>query len=158
MIGLVLALTVPNITHAHNEEPKYTAFTTTLNPVNFEVPKVEPVVKTDVVRVLPTQADTGVLPSQAAGDTGGLVGSLGYAKAGGNCTNTARAHGKNQPGNPSSWQVTTRQPFIGAAALFTYNHVSIVVGMWDNGDLEVIHENFAGGQHRFPRSAFRGYF
>ena len=88
----------------------------------------------------------------------GLTGSKGWAKPYGNCVNTARAFGKVQPGNPIAWRVSTRTPFIGAAALFKYNHVAIVAGIYDNGDIEVYHENFRGGRTRFKASEIRGYF
>jgi len=90
--------------------------------------------------------------------SGGLIGSYGSVRSGGNCVNTARAHGKIQPGNPSTWSVSTRTPFIGAAALFNYNHVAIISGIWDNGDIEVIHENFSGSRTRFSQAEMRGYF
>jgi hypothetical protein len=87
-----------------------------------------------------------------------LTGAYGYALAGGNCVNTAKAWGKNQPGNPISWVPTTSTPFIGAAALFPYNHVAVVVGLWSNGDIEVAQENCPACPHRYPRGAFRGFF
>lgn len=89
---------------------------------------------------------------------GGLVGRIGWAKPYGNCVNTVKAFGKNQPGNPSSWYTTTRTPFIGAAAVFYYNHAGIVVGIWGNGDVEIAHENYRGGQTRFSPGQIRGYF
>jgi LysM repeat protein len=87
-----------------------------------------------------------------------LIGSYGYLVNGPNCVNTAKAHGKNQPGNPISWVPTTQIPFIGAAALFSFNHVAIVSGIHSNGDIEVIHENCPGCPTRYPRSEFRGFF
>jgi len=92
------------------------------------------------------------------GSNGTLIGSYGSVRSGGNCVNTARAHGKIQPGNPITWSVSTRTPFIGAAALFNYNHVAIISGIWDNGDIEVIHENFSGSRTRFSQAEMRGYF
>ena len=90
--------------------------------------------------------------------SGGLIGSYGSVRSGGNCVNTARAYGKIQPGNPSTWSISTTTPFIGAAALFNYNHVSIVTGIHANGDIEVEHENFRGTRTRFSQSEIRGYF
>lgn len=85
-----------------------------------------------------------------------LVGQIGYARAGGNCVNEP---GINNPrtGNPISWAVTSRTPRIGATALFTWNHAGVVTGIWSNGDIEVRHQNFWGGQTRFPQSMIRGY-
>jgi len=90
------------------------------------------------------------------GGAGGLTGSIGYAKCGGNCVNEP---GVKNPGlgNPSDWPVLTYTPYIGATALWTYNHTGVVTGIWSNGDIEVRHQNYCGGQHRFPRSAFRGF-
>lgn len=101
-------------------------------------------------------------PSGGSGYTGGggsvpgLMGTLGYAKPGGNCVNEP---GVNNPrnGNPIDWPVLFTTPRIGATALWTYNHTGVVTGIWSNGDIEVRHQNFTGGQHRFPRSAFRGF-
>jgi hypothetical protein len=85
-----------------------------------------------------------------------LVGAVGYARAGGNCVNEP---GVNNPrtGNPSSWAATSRTPWIGATVLFTWNHTGVVTGIWSNGDVEVRHQNYWGGQHRFPQSMIRGY-
>lgn len=90
--------------------------------------------------------------------TVGLIGSYGYARAGGNCVNTARAWGKSQPGNPISWTPTTQTPFIGAAALFHFNHVGVVQGLHEDGSLEIVHENCGGCPSRYPRFMFRGFF
>ena len=87
-----------------------------------------------------------------------LRGSYGYAKAFGNCVDLAKAYGKNQPGNPIGWYATTRQPFIGAAALFYYNHVGIVRGIYSDGSVEIAHANYSGTQTRFYPSEIRGYF
>lgn len=85
-----------------------------------------------------------------------LIGSTGYAQAYGNCVNEP---GVNNPhsGNPLDWPVLSETPTIGATALFTWNHTGVVVGIWNNGDLEIRHQNYWGGQHRFPRSMFRGF-
>jgi hypothetical protein len=85
-----------------------------------------------------------------------LMGSYGYARAGGNCVNEP---GVNNPGygNPIDWPATSSNPWIGATFLFYSNHTGVVTGIWSNGDIEVRHQNFSGGQHRFPASYFRGY-
>ncbi len=85
-----------------------------------------------------------------------LVGSEGYALAYGNCVNEP---GVNNPGygNPADWPVTASAPTIGATAVFTWNHVGVVTGIWANGDIEVRHQNYWGGAHRFPPSMIRGY-
>jgi LysM repeat protein len=111
-----------------------------------------------VVYTAPTPAAPRAPPAPSYTASSGLVGQIGWANPCCNCVNTAKAYGKNQNGNPSSWIATTQTPFIGAAALFHYNHVGIVVGIWPNGDLEIAHENFQGGIHRFSRSNFRGFF
>ena len=86
-----------------------------------------------------------------------IAGTLGYARSGGNCV---AEPGINNPGwgNPSSWPILYAEPAIGRTAIFTYNHVSYIVGLWSNGDIEVRHQNWQGApQTRFPRSSFRGY-
>lgn len=95
-------------------------------------------------------------PRQAVNGSGGLVGSIGYARPSGNCV---REPGVKNPGwgNPIDWPVATREPYIGATALWTYNHTGVVVGIWSNGDIEVRHQNYSGGQTRFKRSDFRGF-
>lgn len=114
------------------------------DPVTEPVVAEEPVVKASE----PTVAVPPAVPE--------LVGSLGYAQAGGNCVNEP---GINNPGygNPSGWPVTSQTPTIGATAVFTWNHVGVVTGIWANGDIEVRHQNYWGGQHRFPQSMIRGY-
>lgn len=87
-----------------------------------------------------------------------LTGSFGYSAPGGNCVWTAMAYGKLQPGNPISWYVTTHTPFIGAAALFPFNHVAVVVGIYGNGDIEVAQQNSPGAPHRYSQWEIRGYF
>lgn len=95
-------------------------------------------------------------PAPAPPVTPGLVGSIGYALSWGNCVNEP---GVNNPGygNPIGWPVLSSEPTVGATALFTWNHTGVVTGLWSNGDVEVRHQNYWGGQHRFPRSMFRGF-
>ena len=102
----------------------------------------------------PAPAEQSAAPTQQSE----LIGSYGYSLAGGNCVDTARRYGKNQPGNPISWVPTTQTPAIGEAALFYFNHVAIVVGIHSDGSIEVIHENCPGCPSRYPRSAIRGFF
>lgn len=99
---------------------------------------------------------TPVAAAAAPVATPELIGSVGYARAGGNCVNEP---GVNNPrtGNPISWAVTSQTPTVGATALFTWNHVGVVTGIWSNGDLEIRHQNYWGGQHRFPRGMIRGF-
>lgn len=108
---------------------------------------------------VPAQAPAAPTPATAQPPappaTPNLVGSIGYARAGGNCINEPGVNRMN--GNPSSWFAISATPWIGATALFNYNHVGIVTGIWSNGDLEIRHQNYWGGQHRFPRGAFRGF-
>lgn len=94
----------------------------------------------------------------AAVATPELIGSYGYLVNGPNCVNTAKAHGKNQPNNPSSWVATTQTPYVGAGALFYFNHVAIVAGIHSDGSIEVIHENCPSCPTRYSRGTFRGFF
>ena len=93
---------------------------------------------------------------QPQNSSGGLTGSYGHATPYGNCV---QEPGVNNPGsgNPISWAVTSSSPWIGATALFTYNHTGVITGIWSNGDLESAHKNVTGGQTRFPISQFRGF-
>jgi hypothetical protein len=93
-------------------------------------------------------------PPQAV--SGDLTGSIGFAIPGGNCVLQIPV-GLRPFGDPITWVVTTQTPYIGAVALFNYNHTGMVVGIWSNGDLEIAHQNFTGGLHRFSRSEFRGF-
>lgn len=95
-------------------------------------------------------------PTQGT-SSGKLTGSIGYAVCGGNCVNEPGVNNPFDGTNPISWAVLTQTPTIGATALWTYNHTGVVTGIWSNGDIEVRHQNFCGGQHRFPASSFRGY-
>lgn len=88
---------------------------------------------------------------------GGLNGSIGYALPYGNCVNEPGVNNPFDGSDPIAWAVLYSNPHIGSTALFTYNHVAVVTGIWSNGDLEVRHQNFTGGQTRFPRSQFRGF-
>lgn len=85
-----------------------------------------------------------------------IAGTYGYARPCCNCVNEPGVN-KGPYGNPIVWPVLSYTPTIGATALWTYNHTGVVVGLWDNGDVEVRHQNYSGGQSRFPRSAFRGF-
>ena len=88
-----------------------------------------------------------------------LTGSVGYARSSGNCVNEPGVK-RGQGGNPSTWYARTQTPYIGATFLMysgRTGHTGIVTGIWSNGDVEVRHQNWWGGQHRFPRSAFRGF-
>jgi hypothetical protein len=96
-----------------------------------------------------------ITPVVATGDYL-ISGSYGYAIPYGNCVNEP---GVNNPGNgnPSGWPATSSSPWVGATFLFWGNHTGIVTGLWSNGDVEVRHQNFQGGMHRFPRNMFRGF-
>lgn len=86
-----------------------------------------------------------------------LTGSIGIAIAGGNCVLEVPLSIRPD-GNPITWLATTQTPYIGGVALFTYNHVGIITGVWSNGDLEIRHQNWNGMPvTRFPRSAMRGF-
>ena len=87
---------------------------------------------------------------------GGLIGSVGYSLAGGNCVDIG---GINNPGygNPIDWPVLTSTPHIGATVLFTWNHTARVVGIYADGSIEVAQENAPGMAHHIPPSQVRGY-
>lgn len=96
-----------------------------------------------------------VQPTQAYyGDS--LSGSYGYSIAWGNCVDEP---GVNNPGwgNPSDWGITSTEPWIGASALFWYNHVAVVTGLWSNGDVEVRQQNCPACATRYSRLMLRGY-
>ncbi len=101
-----------------------------------------------------------ILPRSASTSYGGtlIAGTMGYSLSSGNCVNEVRAYGKNQPGNPISWQPTTRQPFVGAAVLFYFNHTARVTGILSDGSIEVAQQNSPGAPHRYSQSQIRGYF
>lgn len=94
--------------------------------------------------------------SEVVYTVGELVGSFGYALAGGNCVNEP---GVNNPGwgNPIEWPVTSQTPWIGASVLFYFNHVAVVTGVWSNGDVEIRHQNCPNCPTRYPRSMIRGF-
>lgn len=102
------------------------------------------------------QTASAPAPARSYASAAGFVGTKGYAIWGGNCVNEP---GVNNPrnGNPINWPATSQTPWIGATALFHYNHVGVVTGIYSNGDLEIRHQNFKGNITRFPRSAFRGF-
>lgn len=89
--------------------------------------------------------------------TGTLTGSVGFALVGGNCVNQVPLS-ERLDGNPITWPVLTMTPYIGAIALFPYNHVAVVTGIWSNGDVEVRQENWGGyPQTRFSVAELRGF-
>ena len=143
-------------------DAKFVARTNTLNPTPYVEPPVEPVVKTEIVQApapapAPQQVETdNTAPAPQTAGSGSLTGSLGYARAGGNCVNEPGVK-RGQGGNPSSWSASTRTPYIGATFLFYSNHTGVVTGIWANGDVEVRHQNYSANIHRFPASMFRGF-
>lgn len=102
------------------------------------------------------QRATWSQPARAVTFSGQLLGSYGYVSPWGNCV---LEPGVNNPGwgNPIAWPIASQTPWIGATALWTYNHTGVVVGIWSNGDLEIRHQNFQGGQTRFSIWSFRGF-
>lgn len=89
--------------------------------------------------------------------SGALTGSIGYATPGGNCVLEVPPL-ERLMGNPITWPVLTQTPYIGAIALFPYNHVAVVTGLWSNGDVEVRQQNWGGvPQTRFSRGELRGF-
>ena len=95
--------------------------------------------------------------TQAVNSSHNLIGTLGYALPYGNCVDEPGVNSPRNGTNPISWTVLSYTPTIGATALWAYNHTGVVTGIWGNGDIEVRHQNYSGGQTRFPRSAFRGF-
>ncbi len=87
----------------------------------------------------------------------GLLGSIGSVSPYGNCVDEPGVNSPRNGTNPIAWPILTQTPYLGATALWTYNHTGVVVGIWNNGDLEVRHQNYSYPQTRFPRSAFRGF-
>jgi len=119
---------------------------------------------TDVLtpREMPSTITPLYNPVQTSAPSGrfsgtGLTGTRGYALPYGNCVDEPGVNSPNNGTNPISWAVLSYTPTIGATALWTYNHTGVVVGIWDNGDIEVRHQNYSYPQTRFPRSAFRGF-
>jgi hypothetical protein len=102
------------------------------------------------------QLSQPLAPAREVQQAQALLGSIGYASPYGNCV---AEPGVNNPGygNPIDWPVTSATPWIGATALFGFNHVAVVTGIWSNGDIEVRHQNVQGGQHRYARGEFRGF-
>lgn len=136
-----------------NSPTGFTARTGSLDPVPIQAHQPAALVEETVVMSQTPLTAT----SAAAVISGGLAGSIGYASAFGNCVDEP---GVKNPGfgNPINWPIGTEAPYIGATALFDFNHVGVVTGIWSNGDLEIRHRNWHGGnQHRFPRSMFRGF-
>lgn len=121
-----------------------------LQPVSFTLPEEQ----TEMAEIPPPAPVYA--PAQPTISWAGLMGGRGYALPYGNCV---QEPGVNNPGwgNPIDWPVLSLTPSIGATALWTYNHTGVVVGLWDNGDIEVRHRNYGGGQTRFSPSEFRGF-
>jgi hypothetical protein len=72
-----------------------------------------------------------------------FTGSVGYSLAGGNCVDEP---GVNNPGwgNPIDWPITSHLPWLGASALFYFNHVAVVTGIYPDGSIEVRQQNSPG--------------
>jgi hypothetical protein len=103
--------------------------------------------------------NTAQSPARGAvnGSSGLLTGSYGTVRHYGNCVNEPGVNSPRNGTNPISWPVLSRAPAIGATALWTYNHTGVVVGIYDNGDIEVNHQNYSGSRTRFSQSEMRGY-
>lgn len=121
---------------------------------HFTIPRSDEKLKK---RNIPTEYLSANTAPLNASNSGKLKGSIGYATCGGNCVNEPGVNNPFDGTNPISWTVLSQTPTIGATALWTYNHTGVVTGIWSNGDLEIRHQNFCGGQHRFSRSEFRGF-
>jgi hypothetical protein len=116
----------------------------------------EKAAEAEAARIAAQSAKASYAPSYSSYGGTLVAGSYGYALAYGNCVNEP---GVNNPGwgNPINWPITSTTPWIGASALFYYNHVAVVTGFWSNGDVEVREQNAPGAPHRYPRSMLRGY-
>jgi hypothetical protein len=156
--ALVLAagLTSGATATSANPHPQFIAHASTLHPEPAPVQEPAAIVQETVIRVSqPAPAEDVSTGFSGASTVDGLMGSIGYALPYGNCVNEPGV--KRQAGNPISWAASTGTPYIGATFLFYSNHTGVVTGIWSNGDVEVRHQNYQGGQHRFPRSMFRGF-
>lgn len=138
---------------SNGQSSKYVATTNTLKPQILPQSAQPAAVVQEVKKSYPTTTKASYA---APGGTSGLIGALGYSRAGGNCVNEP---GVNNPrtGNPINWASTSYVPRIGATVLFTWNHTGVVTGIWGNGDVEVRHQNCSGCPHRYPPSMIRGY-
>jgi hypothetical protein len=103
-----------------------------------------------------SNVSTTVTVNSFSSGSGDLAGSAGYSSPWGNCVNEP---GVNNPGwgNPIDWPTSSGTPWVGASALFYFNHVAVVTGIWSNGDIEVRQQNSPGMPHRIPRGMIRGY-
>lgn len=86
-----------------------------------------------------------------------LNGTLGYSLPYGNCVDEPGVNDPYDGTNPISWAITSNLPWIGASALFRFNHVAVVTGIWSNGDIEVRQRNCPNCATRFPLGDFRGF-
>lgn len=127
------------------------------------VPKPTEKLKKREVAVTPVSIQSGYTSPQNSSGGGkliaGTIGNVRACEASGancNCVNEPGVH-KGAYGNPEVWPVLFTKARVGATALWTYNHTGVVTGIWSNGDIEVRHQNYGGGQTRFPASAFRGF-
>ncbi len=158
-VPLIIALAVGSLGVAPHQGETLVAKAPTLSPVPLIPSSPVPIIEETVEYVeFPTSTtNTSQIASEAVpvAGSGGLSGSVGYASPYGNCVNEPGV--KRQPGNPSTWRAATGTPYIGATFLGPGNHTGVVTGIWSNGDLEVRHQNWRGGQHRFPRYSFRGF-
>jgi len=167
--GISLQFVQPNIQPDYNKQvllPLKTAQASetasceaaggTLNGVTCVMPSLPPPV-TNSPESPQTQGVTGgdYLGTDEPQEVG-LIGHIGYSDPYGNCVDEP---GVNNPGwgNPIDWPITTTTASIGASALFYFNHVAVVVGIWPNGDIEVDQENSPGAPHTYPPWMVRGY-
>lgn len=147
---------------AESYSPRFIAYASTLSPEPV-IPTPPPaIVEEKVIEVSTSnfgkqspQNGPQEAENQENRPLSGLLGSIGYASPYGNCVNEPGV--KRQKGNPITWVARTGTPYIGATFLFYSNHTGVVTGIWSNGDIEVRHQNYQGGQHRFSRSMFRGF-
>lgn len=118
--------------------------------------EAERVSQAEIASYAIVEANSDIQPMQAPVASDLVAGVLGYSLPYGNCINEP---GVNNPGygNPIDWPSTSYEPWIGATALFTWNHTAIVTGFHANGDIEVRQQNSPGAPHRYPTYLIRGY-
>lgn len=135
-------LDVPNV-HAQIEKAEKDA----------EAARVAALAPVAVIYVEPVKVSYSVSEEVS----GGLVGSIGYASAGGNCVLEPGVNNPMDGTNPISWSITSHIPWIGATVLFTWNHTGVVSGVYSDGSIEVRHQNCAGCPTHYYMSSVRGF-
>lgn len=101
------------------------------------------------------QQSTWVTPSVYTGDL--IAGRAGFIAPGNNCVDWVKQFRSVPMGNPIGWQPTTMKPFIGAIAVFYFNHTARVEGIYSDGSVAVSHANAPGAPVRYTMRQIRGF-